>query len=110
VGIFDGVESERRKKVGMERAAWKRKVLLRDARRVAASLALTKGVVTADDVGDWYEARGIDLADLLGPASGSIFKTKDFEFTGRRVNSKRVKNHGRELKVWRLLTNRPRRD
>lgn len=101
MNLFDHAESERRKASGMELAELKRFELLQVARGIAVDLCRRNGQCTADDVFIEAENRGTDLSDL-GPASGSIFKPKYFEFTGLRVKSARKTNHARELKVWRL--------
>jgi len=80
---------------GMRIAAENRRHLLTRARQIAMTAAHQNGTVTADDV-----AKRLDGA--LGPAAGSVFKTKDFIFTGERVRSTQENNHARELKVWRL--------
>lgn len=73
------------------------------ARKVAASIAARRGdrTVTADDVGRVLkEVYGLDT---LGPAAGSLFKTPDWEWTGRFTKSKRVTNHSRLLRVWKYV-------
>lgn len=98
--LFDITESLDLKAGGMELAATTRSELLDTARAIALELG-RRGDVTADDVGRMMEQRGYAVEDL-GPAAGSIFKTKQWQFTGVRVASSRKSNHGRELKVWRL--------
>lgn len=103
--IYDAAESERLKQKGMDISAKSRKQLLRDARKIAVDLAhQNMGLCNADDVGRYaLEVWEVDLALLLGPAMGSLFKDKKvWQFTGERVKSSRVKNHSREIKVWRL--------
>lgn len=73
------------------------------ARKVAASIATRREdrTVTADDVGRVLkEVYGLDT---LGPAAGSLFKTPDWEWTGRFTKSKRVTNHSRLLRVWKYV-------
>ena len=43
------------------------------------------------------------ITEKLGAASGSMFKSKEWEFTGKRIKSKRTSNHSREIKVWRYV-------
>ena len=70
------------------------------ARKIASRLAVERGETNADQVGRILKRDyGIES---LGPAAGSLFKGPEWEFTGRRVLSARKKNHGREIKVWRL--------
>ena len=90
---------------GMQQAAGNSKEQLDTARRVAVQIAKRRvdRTVTADDVGRVLkEVYGIDT---LGPAAGSLFKTKDWEWTGQWRKSKRVTNHSRMLRVWRLVEN-----
>jgi len=81
------------KREGMERAVDTRFTRLEEARDVVflAALRRPERTATADD-------NHIDL----GPAAGSLFKDGRWAFTGERINSARVTNHAREIKVWRL--------
>jgi hypothetical protein len=97
--LFDAAESRRRKERGMAFAADAVPTLLDRARFFAAGLAVLQGEVTADDVSEWLEAKG--LPDL-GPAAGSLFRGKEWEFTGRFIQSTRKTNHARLLRIWRL--------
>jgi len=105
--LFDIVEGEKAKKGGMTAAAWSRSDLLTEARAVAHDLAIVRATreVHADDVNREMKRRGIPFEEL-GPAAGSIFKTGNWIFTGKRVKSARISNHARELKVWRLRPSR----
>jgi hypothetical protein len=102
--LFDARESERLKRQGMRQAAKARRALLLDARRLAIAVAKKNdGLCTSDTLGQAAQVVwGIDLAGELGNAMGSMFKTDDWEFTGERVKSTRVKRHAGEVKVWRL--------
>ena len=80
-------------------------VAVRESCRDAAAIGCRD--VTIED-GYWLiHKRGgptpEELAAELGPASGSVFKGSDWEFTGERRKTKRRKSHARELKVWRLF-------
>ena len=98
--LFDRDESQRRKEDGMELGASNRESQLSLARRVARMQCVINGKTNADEVGrHLHEIYGIDS---LGPAAGSIFKGKEFEFTGEFVQSERKTNHGRLLRVWKL--------
>ncbi len=98
--VFDRQESARRKERGMAVAADHASTLLAKAREIAVEIARKKGEVTSDDVSIELGRRG--WPDCLGPAAGSIFKTKDWAFTGKFVNSTRITNHSRLLRVWKL--------
>ena len=105
--LFNAEESENRKKDGMDRAEgslpmWLTATLA-DARSVGKMLSLKNGSVTTDDVGKYYEERGVDISERLGPAMGSMFKGRDWEWTGEFKKSERVKNHCRLLRVWRWV-------
>jgi hypothetical protein len=98
---FDLEKGEQRKEWGIEQASLLRKELLELARRCAIRVAHRFGEVTYDDV--FYEMirRGLDPI-ALGNAAGSIFRGKEFIFTGRWEKSRRVSNHARVNRVWRL--------
>ena len=97
---FNAKESRDRKRIGMARAAVNRNVLLDKAREIARFLAQRDGETNADAVSQELMQRG--YPDCIGPAAGSIFKTSEWVFTGRFVNSTRVTNHSRLLRVWAL--------
>jgi hypothetical protein len=99
--LFDGEQSERLKVWGMARAESNHGDRLTIARTLARQHARWNGgEVTSDDVGRLLEKHGLD--GNLGAAAGSLFRGDEWVFTGRRVKSTRVTNHGREIKVWRL--------
>ena len=98
--IFDAEESRDRKRIGMTRAAVNRNVLLDKAREIARFLAQRDGETNSDAVSQELMQRG--YPDCIGPAAGSIFKTSEWVFTGRFVNSTRITNHSRLLRVWAL--------
>jgi len=98
--LFDGARGEQLKIEGMSRAE-EVSDYLSIAREYARTIARERGVVTADDVGRAMRSDG--LPDSLGPAAGSLFRGPDWEWTGERKKSTRIKNHSRELRVWRLV-------
>lgn len=98
--LFDALESERAKQEGMRVAADNRLDVLALARSIASDLGAQHGEVHADMVGRVLkDSYGIET---LGPAAGSLFKTDQWEFTGRFKKSARVTNHSRLLRVWRF--------
>lgn len=98
---FDARLSDQLKFEGMERAAFKGRDMLKLARHIAREIGLECGECTADAVGRRLKSDyGIES---LGPAAGSIFKTPEWQWTGEFVKSRRVKNHSRLLRVWRLV-------
>jgi len=99
--LFDAAESERRKQEGMARAAAAKPLLLQYARDLAVSLAYRHGEVNMDQVNAMMVMAGIP-EDALGPAAGAVFKSKEWEFTGKFIKSSRVTNHSRLIRVWRL--------
>lgn len=101
VDLFDFARSRALKDEGRNAAAFSRAELLDAARSIARRLAIQspQRVTNADAVGREWKRLGYPD---LGPAAGSIFKGKEWKFTGRRIRSSRVSNHARELKVWEL--------
>jgi hypothetical protein len=102
--LFDAAEGERQKRTGMGRAADVQYELLQIAREIAVEVAVKRGEVTTDDVGRELKRRG--LPDCLGHAAGSIFKTKEFVWSGRFKKSARISNHSRLLRVWELTSSK----
>ena len=98
---FDLEKGELRKEQGIEQASYTRKELVELARLCAVRVAHRFGEVTYDDV--FYEMvrQGLDPT-ALGNAAGGIFRGKEFIFTGRWEKSRRVSNHARVNRVWRL--------
>ncbi len=100
---FHSEHGEQLRLDGMGQAASNTKEYLTLARRCAATYA--KGRIdrcaTADDVGRVLkDDHGLDS---LGPAAGSLFKTPDWEWSGRWKKSARITNHSRMLRVWRYI-------
>ena len=99
--LFDHAASEAAKKHGMEVAAAAKPLSLDFARKVATDICNIGDVITIDDVLQEVEKR--NLVINLGAASGSLFKTSQWAFTGSRIKSTRVSNHSREIKVWKRI-------
>ena len=105
--MFDLHKSDDLKEEGMARSVAARVMDVENARGIARLLCRGKRAegedptTNADEVGMYMEDHGFKN---LGAAAGSIFRSKEFEFTGERINSARETNHARELKVWRLTT------
>jgi hypothetical protein len=97
--LFDAVEAQRRKEVGMARAASARPALLSAAREIAFMIAERRGEVHMDDVVRTMLACGHDPAEL-GNAAGSVFR--GMAWTGKMLPSQRASTHGRWIKVWAL--------
>jgi len=94
--LFDNAASHSAKNSGMELAAENAQDHLSRAREIAASIALRgNGTCNADQV--LMEFPSVSP----GPWCGSIFRGKEWVFTGERIHSSRVSNHAREIKVWR---------
>lgn len=84
------------KETGMKLAAERNAVSLRAARAIAVYIAEEKGEVSMNDVRE-------RLPDLpSGNYLGSVFKGKDWEFTGRWIEAKHESSHARSVRVWRL--------
>ena len=99
--LFDAHEATLQKELGMARAEANRAEALEWAQRAAFTIAVRNGTVCIDDVYILMDAFG-GHPERLGNAAGSVFDKRRFEFTGRWVKSKRVSNHGRWIRVWRL--------
>jgi hypothetical protein len=101
--LFDSAASDAAKAHGMQVAAEKKPLTLEFARKIALEICSVGKCISIDDVLKECEKRGVD--PNLGAASGSLFKTPDWRFTGIREKSTRVSNHSREIKVWQRITN-----
>ena len=100
---FHNTRGEQLRLEGMQQAAGNTKEQLATARKVAVQIAQRRidRTVTADDVGRVLQE--VYALDSLGPAAGSIFRTKDWKFTGYWRKSKRVTNHSRMIRVWKYI-------
>ena len=100
--LFDEEESERLKVRGMALGAANRFTDLELARMVAFDIARKgDGTCNADQVGRRLKA--LYNIETLGPATGSLFKTPVWRWTGRFVQSARTTNHRRRIMVWELV-------
>lgn len=101
--IFDFDAGERLKEEGQNRAAVRRLELLQFARDGLENIARSRESreVTADDATRYLVENG-ESGNALGAAAGSLFRGKQWEFTGRWVKSEKVTNHASDLRVWRL--------
>ena len=88
------------KEEGMNRAAKNRPEALVIARGFATKLGRLYSEVTMDDVAAWLTG---DELESLGNAAGSVFKGKQWEWTGRFIQSTRLQSHGNLLRVWRWV-------
>lgn len=95
---YDQKRSDELKEKGMKRAVEFHGGPLILARQFAFKHAFEKGEVTADDVSEFMEGIG----ETIGPWMGSVFRSKKFVWTGRFTKSRRVSNHSRLLRVWKL--------
>ena len=100
--LFDSVEAQRLKTVGIDLAASKaeREQLLVIARLTAKEICLARGTATSDDVARVMLLGGHDYA-RLGNASGAVFQS-GFKWTGQVTTSVRVSTHGRIIRVWSM--------
>ena len=97
--LFDFDEGQRLKVEGLTQAAEQVPTLLEKARQIAVELCRERGSVHADAVSRVMRQQGLDD---LGPAAGSVFKGKQWVWTGEWHVSARIANHGRLQRVWRL--------
>ena len=99
--LFDAAESERRKEEGMALARLDKGKTLQVAKELAETLCRNNGTVTTDDIAYEMHRYGMDYS-VLGNAAGSIFKGKQWEWTGQCTRSDRVLRHRGVIRVWRL--------
>ncbi len=100
--LFDYAESQRHAEIGIGIAADNNPGILAIAKRVAVEIARERGEVNADDVQERLMLLG-HHRDALGNAAGSVFRGREWQFTGRTVNSRRIQAHARLLRVWRYV-------
>ena len=100
--LFDAAAGSQARDAGMKIAAEHRKSTLGFAQHIAEQIAQDRSdrTCTIDDVIGWLASHGYDWK--LGNASGSVFRGKMWQNTGRRLKSSRVSNHSREIRVWQL--------
>lgn len=97
--VFDERAAREAKDRGMERAANAKLSNLELARSAARYIARSgDGTCNADQVQEWLIAKNIHL----GNAAGSIFKGREWIWTGKFIHSKRVASHRNLLRVWQL--------
>lgn len=111
-GLFDGAQpdpfdealGQALKAEGIERAATAREDVLALGRELVRKAALRRPerTATADDAAFGFHVHGLP-EDALGNAAGSLFRGKEWEFTGAWSPSKRTSNHGHQNRVWRLV-------
>lgn len=102
-GIFDLAEGVRLKEQGIETASMSRSEALDLAREIALRVASARSsrTCTADDVyRKLYDM--LDDVEVLGPAAGAIFRGEDWEWRGEWIQSVRMTNHARMIRVWHL--------
>ena len=96
---YQAEKEELAKEAGIRDAASARTELVAHARKLAKAFAIqcvASREITIDDV-------QILVGDAdLGPAAGSVFRTPEWEFSGKWTESVREGNHRRMIRVWRL--------
>ena len=105
IPLFDAAAGSQSRDAGLSLAASHKPVTLAIARMAARLVAGGRAdrTVTADDVVGWLAINGFEYE--LGPLAGAIFRSKEWEFTGRWVRSARTSNHSRFNRVWRMREN-----
>ena len=88
---------------GLALAAANRAELLAIGRTLVKQAALgnCNREATADDAALGLSNMGFS-ANALGNAAGSLFRGKEWEFTGQWSPSRRVSNHAHQNRVWKL--------
>jgi len=98
--LFNLDEGLRLKREGMESAAEHYETDLELGKSIARRICREWGTVHAEDVNT--ELAFYHNISSLGNAAGSLFKGKDWTFTGEWHQSTRSSSHGRFIRVWRL--------
>ena len=98
--LFNPAKGLARKEEALTNLEHSRRGALEAARKVAVQVAKIRGSCSADDVYKNLITRGWGER-ALGNAAGAIFRGKDWEPCGW-VQSKRVSNNGRMIRLWRL--------
>lgn len=102
---FDLKLGQALKFAGMESSADSKKDLLALGRQLCHNKALLRNdrTATADDAARGFKLVGLP-PDCLGNASGSLFRGKEWTWTGEWQQSRRVTNHARVIRIWRLAS------
>ena len=95
--VFNLDRALEEKKKGIRRAAFDNEEFLAEARMWARKIAAEKGEVASDDV-----RRVCMTYPRHHNTWGAVFKSPEFEFTGRYRTSQIVASHGRILRIWTL--------
>ena len=96
---FDLATGQRLRDEGIERAAAQCPTLLDEAREIARNIARRNGTVTAEDV---CRVLGERKHKAMGNGFAAIFKSREFEWTGKWVQCERIAARSRFNRVWRL--------
>jgi|GEM_PF-1558144 len=99
--LFDIHQGRQEGQDGMDRAAEHYKTRRDHAVAIAHRLAphFPHREITIDDVQRvLFQERG----QFLGNEGGSLFRSPEWEFTGKWRPSERITNHARYIRVWRL--------
>ena len=103
--IFDIQEAREKRDQGLRQVSTNNERFLVVARDTAKNIAEWNGTVTMDQVRKWCP-----LEPLHPNAWGSVFRGKEWEFTGEYVQSKAVSRRGGMQRVWKLSTMRESHD
>ncbi len=104
MNMFDLRQAKKARDRGMSIAKIKRKAVVNLARKIAIEIARNgDGTCDAGKLAKYiWKEHKIDLPKLLGNATGSLFKTKEWEPTGEWVPHERKRSHARYIRVWRI--------
>ena len=94
---FNLSEAILQRDAGIQRVAENNQQFLEVAREVAKRQVHWYGEITCDDV-----RKACPIDPLHPNAWGALFKTKEWEWTGRYRKSALVQGHGNMQRVWRL--------
>lgn len=98
--------AERQKELGLEIVESNNRTFIETMRGVARMLANKKGVISADDLREYYDnfryAKQIPAPRHLN-AWGAVFKTSEWEPVGY-MKSEQVSRKGGVIRLWKLKT------
>ena len=95
--IFDIQEARDKRDEGLRQVSTNNERFLKAARDTAKRIAAVQGTVTMDEV-----RKQCPWEPLHPNAWGSVFRGKDWVFTGEYVQSQNVSRRGGMQRVWRL--------
>ena len=102
LSLFDYVESQRQRDVGIAVASENAASVLVRVQELAREIGRRQRFVSADDVALEMEKHKISRK-ALGNAAGGMFRGREWRDTTRTVKSKRINAHARKIAIWEFI-------